>query len=238
MEAQDKGVGFGGRKGNIIKEKIAMPQISVIAPLGGGGVPEDFWGQFAGAREVIVAAREAAPPGWRDTDSRRWLQCERAGRGEQMNAAAAAAVGDFFWFVHVDSRFDNPAAAMDALCAAAAEAPSAVHYFDLRFYDGGWKMRLNEWGVRFRCRCFGNPFGDQALGVSREVFFAAGGYPESGGAAAGEDHLFVLRAKKLGHPARPTGAVVQTAADKYLRHGWLRTVLRYQKIWMGQWLNN
>ena len=214
------------------ESSAAAAQISVVVPLAAG---DEAWRRLLpllpAGWEVLLAAAAPAPPDWEETPARRWICCAKAGRGAQMNAAAAAASGAFLWFVHADSRPSKGAAA--ALLKSVAAAPRAVHYFDLRFYDGGVRMRLNEIGARIRCALFGNPFGDQALCVSRGLFAELGGYSESG--APGEDHIFVLRAARAGAAARRAGAAVGTAARTYLRRGWWRTVLEYQTIWWRQW---
>ena len=116
--------------------------------------------------EIIFASRCPPPADWKDGKSK-WLVCKRSGRAAQMNIAAAAAKGRFLWFVHADTRL--PDDAEEKLSRAIAVKPLALHYFDLNFYDGGWRMALNGWGVRLRCAFFNNPFGDQAFCVSREV---------------------------------------------------------------------
>lgn len=212
-----------------------MPNISIIVPLAAGDdswrdllplLPEDW--------ELLMASCDLPPGDWKDGPQRKWLRCARAGRGAQMNAAAGEAAGEFLWFVHADSRPAAGAAA--ALEDAVRRQPHAVHYFDLRFYDGGPKMRVNEWGAFARCALFGNPFGDQALCVSRSVFAKAGGYPESSG--PGEDHLFVLRAARMGARARRVRASMLTSARSYAQGGWWRTVVFYQKTWWRQWRAN
>ncbi|MGI9298734.1 MAG: glycosyltransferase [Gammaproteobacteria bacterium] len=211
-----------------------MAAVTVIVPL---AADEDAWRELLPRLplpadwELLLAAAAPPPADWQNAPPRRWIHCPRRGRGAQMNAAAAAADGELLWFVHADSR--PPANFASALSRAAAAAPRAVYYFDLHFYDGGARMILNEWGARLRCALFGNPFGDQALSLRRDLFWELGGYPED--AAAGEDHLFVLRAARAGARARRVGAAVGTSARTYLRRGWWRTVREYQKIWWRQW---
>lgn len=217
-----------------------MTAISAIVPL---AADDDAWRallpQLAAADEVIVAAAAPPPPDWKTAAPPRaqWLQTAKSGRAAQMNAAAVAARGEFLWFVHADSRLSVTTTAavgtVTRLRAAVAARPDALHYFDLRFYDGGARMRLNEWGVRLRCRVFGNPFGDQALCLARERFFALGGYDET--APYGEDHLLVLAAGRRQVPIRRIAAPVGTSARRYIKHGWWRTIRLYQKLWLAQW---
>lgn len=210
------------------------PAVSIIIPLSAN---ETLWRQLlpllplADEDELIIAAGEPAPADWLATPHRQWRQCDAGGRAAQMNAAAAAARNDFLWFVHADSR--PPAEALPLLKTALAHSPTALHYFRLRFYDGGSKMRLNEWGVRLRCHLFKNPFGDQALCLSAALFNQLGGYDEN--AAYGEDHLLVLRARRSGVAILPVAAAVATSARRYMTRGWWNTVCRYQYLWWRQW---
>lgn len=211
-----------------------MTRVSIIIPL---SADDNTWRDLLARLtlpaewEVLLAANIPPPDDWIMADNKKWLQTSRPGRGVQMNAAAEEAAGELLWFVHADSQLPHNFAA--ALTNADTAAPRVVHYFHLRFYDGGIKMRINELGVRLRCALFGNPFGDQALAIRRELFLHLGGYPESG--APGEDHLFVLRARRAGILARPVGAAVGTSARAYQTGGWLRTMRKYQNIWWRQW---
>ena len=126
------------------------------------------------------------------------------------------------WFVHADTRL--PIAAEEKLLSAIADSPLSLHYFDLHFFDGGLRMRINAFGVRLRCAFFQNPFGDQALCIAKEVFHKAGGFPED--APYGEDHLFVYARRMLLCRRRFACCIVTTAtsAAPFQAHGWWRTV--------------
>ena len=185
--------------------------------------------------DLIIAAAAPPPPDWDDIRpaAARWLVSPQRGRAAQMNAAAAAAAADndFLWFVHADSR--PPPAAVPALKKSLTANGDAIHYFDLHFYDGGAKMILNEWGVRLRCAIFKNPFGDQALCLSRRLFTQLGGFAEN--AAYGEDNLLMLAAKRQHYPLRRVGVAIGTSARRYRDGGWWNTVLLYQCLWLRQW---
>ncbi len=185
------------------------PALSVIIPLASGEIrPVRLLDGLPQDFEVILA---------------------RGGtRASSMNRAAAKASGNYLWFVHADTIL--PPNAIEALQACLKDA-EAIYYFDLRF-DGSSLMRLTELGVHIRSRCFGIPFGDQALCVSREAFSRLGGYDES--ASAGEDHLLVQKAHRLGLPVLPVGATVLTSARKYARNGWFRTTWQHLRLTVSQ----
>lgn len=152
------------------------------------------------------------------------------GRARQQDAGARAARGAWLWFVHADSGFD---ADVDAALSRALHGPHALYYFDLRFAtDGPRRMRINDLGVRLRCRLFGLPFGDQALLLPAAVYRQLGGFEAEVG--RGEDHALVWMAHAARVPVRPIGAVVTTSARRYAGAGWLHTTLMHLRLTLTQ----
>lgn len=214
------------------------PAISIIIPL----APNDnTWQNLLPALHamitppdhIIIAAAHAPntalPPLPANTT---WLHCQTHGRAAQMNEATHHAKNNYLWFVHADSQ--PPATALAALKKSLAKHPNDLHYFNLKFYDGGWQMRLNEWGVALRCRLFSNPFGDQALALSAQTFAALQRYDET--APYGEDHLLTLRARAHKIKLRCVGQAISTSARAYRQNGWLKTIGTYQYLWIKQWM--
>lgn len=185
------------------------PALSVIIPLAPGEAePVRLLGSLPHGAEVVLA---------------------RGGtRASSMNHAATMASGKHLWFVHADTILSSDA--IEALQACLKDE-EAIYYFDLRF-DGSPLMRLTELGVHFRSRCFGIPFGDQALCLSREAFTRLGGYDER--TPTGEDHLLVRKAHSLGIPVRPVGATILTSARKYTQNGWFRTTWHHLRLTVSQ----
>jgi GT2 family glycosyltransferase len=161
-----------------------------------------------------------------------WTESSR-GRARQQNAGAAGIDKPWLWFLHADTRVT--ANSMSALASFLASGEDALAYFDLRFADDGPPlMRLNEWGVRARCRFAGLPFGDQGLLLKRERFFELGAFDES--LALGEDHALVWAARRNGLPIRRIPAAIYTSARKYAAHGWLATTWKHQRLtWKQAW---
>lgn len=237
---------YNGHERKTQADEMNAPTLSMIVPL---AEDEPLWRDFltrlptdadgepstesTAPDEILFAAPTPPPDDWAQLSppAAKWLRCENRGRAAQMNAAAAESCGEFLWFVHADSRL--PADGAARLRKSLAAAADAVHYFDLRFYDGGRKMRVNEWGARLRCALFRNPFGDQALAMSRRTFTALGGFDES--AAYGEDHLLALAARRNKTPLRRVGAQVGTSARRYRKNGWWKTVFLFQRLWFRQW---
>jgi hypothetical protein len=150
-------------------------------------------------------------------------------RASSMNAGAARATARHLWFVHADTLVGP--AVVSRLREAAGTGRDEIGYCDICF-DGGRIMRLTDFGVLFRSRVLGLPFGDQALAMPSALFQRLGGYRED--APYGEDHLLVWRAHQMGVPVRPMGVVVGSSALKYRTRGWLRMTLRHLRLTIRQ----
>ena len=160
-----------------------------------------------------------------------WTESSR-GRARQQNAGAAALDQRWLWFLHADSRLTP--ATLDALRAFIERDEDALGYFDLHFAnDGPLLMRLNEWGVRARCRLATLPFGDQGLIVRRTRFYELGAFDEA--RPFGEDHALVREARRAGLPIRRIPAPIYTSARKYATQGWFATTWKHQRLTWQQW---
>ncbi len=104
-----------------------------------------------------------------------------SGRGRQMNAGAAEAVGGTLLFLHADAHL--PEGALSQILATVDKGDSEAGAFRLRTrYDEGAHSR--PWVRPFlaladmRSRYSKSPYGDQGLFVRAHVFHELGGYPE------------------------------------------------------------
>jgi rSAM/selenodomain-associated transferase 2 len=96
------------------------------------------------------------------------------GRARQMNAGAAAAVGDWLLFLHADTQLP---ANFAAELAAAETAGFHAGAFRLRIAGRHWLLPLLAWGATLRTRWCGIALGDQALFVQHRLFSELGGFP-------------------------------------------------------------
>lgn len=141
-----------------------------------------------------------------------WLQGP-ASRGGQLRRGAQAARGDWLLFLHADTQL-----------AAGWSEPVADHLgqgggaacFRLAFRARGLAPGLVAGWANLRSRLFGLPYGDQGLLVPRDLYLAAGGYPDQ---PLMEDVALVRRLRP-----RPVVLPVQarTSAARYQAQGWLR----------------
>jgi rSAM/selenodomain-associated transferase 2 len=97
------------------------------------------------------------------------------GRARQMNAGAAVARGEVFWFLHADTltSSDPDEAILTGL------ATFARHWgrFDVRLSGGHYAFRMIEAMMNLRSRLTGIATGDQGIFVERACFEAVGGFP-------------------------------------------------------------
>jgi rSAM/selenodomain-associated transferase 2 len=108
----------------------------------------------------------------------------KRGRGAQMNAASHKASGDYFLFLHADSRIEDAnlfSNALQALTAAQLEQSLIAGHFRLRFIrstpHNATAYRYAEEKTAFNRVNTTN--GDQGLMLSREFFERLGGFDES-----------------------------------------------------------
>ncbi len=127
-------------------------------------------GSTDGTREVVEAA------------GARCIAAQR-GRGVQMNAAAAAAGGEWLLFLHADSRLPAPdllAGAVAALQRAAAATPRVAGHFSLRFLrtTAGRDLAYRYLEAKTALNRVNTTNGDQGLLLSRAFFRELGGFDE------------------------------------------------------------
>lgn len=133
-----------------------------------------------------------------------------------MNAGAAVARGEWFVFLHADSRL--PLDWQRTIERAAADPRIVGGSFRFALASRDWRARLIECGVRLRVRLFELPYGDQALFVRRDVFHALGGYADL---PLMEDVDLVRRLRRAG-PLLHSEQPVTTSARRWERDGWGR----------------
>lgn len=139
------------------------------------------------------------------------------GRARQMNLGAAAARGDYLWFVHADTRVSQQA--IDALLAVLQLRP-VWGRFDVRLSGRGLALSVIGCMISLRSRITGIATGDQGIFVARSQFEALGGYAEI---PLMEDIELCRRLKRLARP-RCLRPVLLTSSRRWQQHGMWRTV--------------
>jgi len=142
----------------------------------------------------------------------------------QMNTGAAKAQGEVLLFLHGDTclpdQFENK-----VLTALTRKGVSAGA-FTLGIDSNDWGLRFIERVANWRARLFKMPYGDQALFVSRQLFFEIGGFADY---PIMEDFEFVRRLKKKGAIAILPESV-KTSPRRWQNFGIFKTWLLNQII--------
>ena len=141
------------------------------------------------------------------------------GRAAQLNAGAAAAHGDVFLFLHVDSRL--PADADLLVLGALQRSGRAWGRFDIEIDGRHPLLPLVARLMNLRSRLSGICTGDQGLFVTAGTFRACGGFPPI---ALMED-IAISRILKSSSRPLCLKQRIATSGRRWERHGALRTIL-------------
>ena len=151
-----------------------------------------------------------------------------AGRARQMNGGAAAASGEYLFFLHADTR---PTLAQAQLLQALAREP-AWGFSPVRLSGAAPAFRIIEWFINRRSALTGVGTGDQMIFVRREAFNAIGGFDDI---PLMED---VALCKRLRRHARPQllAEPVVTSSRRWEQDGVVRTVLLMWRLRLAYFL--
>ena len=177
--------------------------VSLMPGLGAGLVRELIVSDGGSTDATLAIAEEAGAR----------IETGPPGRGVQLARGARAAAGEWFLFLHADSRLSPDWT--DATADHIAANPHMAAHFRLGFDAAGPMARLTAGWANFRAGRLGLPYGDQGLLIPRGLYLEVGGFEP---VPLMEDVALV---RKLRHIAA-LDATVTTSAERYLRNGWLR----------------
>ncbi len=152
------------------------------------------------------------------------IKSNRAGRAVQMNAGAAAAVGDVLMFVHADTRLPND---WSALVRDAIAAGNRAGCFQLSFGHPSPILKFYGWVTRFDMDFM--RFGDQGMFIEAAEFKRLGGYREDHRVL--EDNEFTRRIRSAGIKFQVMGKPAITSPRRYLEQGIIRLQLIFATIY-------
>jgi glycosyl transferase family 2 len=142
------------------------------------------------------------------------------GRGRQLRAGAATALGEWLLVLHADTRL-SPEAMAEAVEALRDHEVQCACWPLAIDGEGAW-FRAIELGAALRWRLFGLAYGDQGLLMRRSLYQAAGGYSEVG---IMEDVVLIRRLGRLARIVRFRTPLLADAR-RWRREGQVRASLR------------
>lgn len=151
------------------------------------------------------------------------------GRALQMNAGAAIARGNIFWFLHADTLV-----AEDSLALLSNAQSSGYDWgrFNVRLSGQQVLLRIVERMMNLRSCLTGIATGDQGLFMTRDTFDEVGGFPLI---PLMEDIEISKQLKKIGRPAC-IKAVLVTSSRRWEKNGILRTIWLMWRLRLLYWL--
>jgi len=149
------------------------------------------------------------------------------GRARQMNAGAAEADGSILLFLHADTRL--PERFAQHVREALIRRNVVAGAFRLRLDARGWPFRVIERVIDLRSVLRQMPYGDQAIFVTADRFYLAGGFPDL---PIMEDFELVRRLRRRGRIAIVSEPVV-TSARRWQALGPWRTTWLNQMVVLG-----
>ena len=95
-------------------------------------------------------------------------------RGLQLTIGATKANGEWFFFLHADSRLKQ--GWFEELESIIEKNKSLIYYFKFKINNTKFTFRFLELLVNLRCYFLNNPYGDQGLIIHRDNYFKNNGY--------------------------------------------------------------
>ncbi|MDH5470227.1 MAG: TIGR04283 family arsenosugar biosynthesis glycosyltransferase, partial [Gammaproteobacteria bacterium] len=140
------------------------------------------------------------------------------GRARQMNAGAAIASGDIYWFLHADTL--APEDADKRILAAFVSGQRQWGRFDVALPGNDVLLRLVARLMNLRSRLSGVATGDQGLFMTRSAFERIGGFEDI---PIMEDIAASRALKRISRPVALRTALL-TSDRRWYRHGIIRTI--------------
>jgi len=151
------------------------------------------------------------------------------GRGQQLAYGAQKSSGEILLFLHADSRI-SPEHCLNAVETVQGNGRIAGG-FNLKFDDSHPILKLAEWLNKIRFRFTKICYGDHGMFLSREYYFATGGFPLQ---SLFEDIELSRRLKKMGEVILISPPLV-TSSRRFRTGGVLRTYLKMASLHILYW---
>ncbi len=211
-----------------------QPRLSIIIPTlnEAAEIERSFSGLSESANVEIIVVDGGSSDGTaekaRDLGAR--VLRTAASKAGQMNAGAASARGEVLLFLHADTCLPKQFA--QKVLATVKRYGVSAGAFRLGIDSRHPGLRVIERAANWRARLLQMPYGDQALFVSRQLFFEIGGFADY---PIMEDVELVRRLKKMGKIAILPDSV-STSPRRWQNLGVFKTWLLNQVILLAYFI--
>tara|TARA_Y100001968_G_scaffold78513_1_gene69802 strand:- start:188 stop:892 length:705 start_codon:yes stop_codon:yes gene_type:complete len=97
-------------------------------------------------------------------------------RGYQLKKGASKAKGDWFLFLHADSRLDQSWVKRLIKIMQNKKSRNIAWYFDFKIKKNNIEFRFLEIAVALRSHFLQRPYGDQGLLIHKDLYYRSGGF--------------------------------------------------------------
>jgi rSAM/selenodomain-associated transferase 2 len=154
------------------------------------------------------------------------------GRAKQMNLGAKMAQGEILLFLHGDTLISPDYLSQIRVFLSNSNSNIVAGAFELKIDGEKWLYRVLEKMVNWRSHLFSLPYGDQAIFLTRELFWEIGGFQEI---AIMEDFDLMQRLKQRGKIVIIPLKVI-TSDRRWRNLGIIKTTIINQLVILGYYL--
>ena len=104
------------------------------------------------------------------------INSPKKNRGYQLHTGASKAKGDWFLFLHADSRLDERCGERLFKLTQNKTSKNFAWYFDFRVKKDNIEFRFLEIAVALRSHFLQRPYGDQGLLIHKDLYHLSGGF--------------------------------------------------------------
>ena len=147
-------------------------------------------------------------------------------RGYQLKTGASRAQGDWFLFLHADSRLGPGWVKSLLRIISSNKSKNTVWYFDFKINNNNIAFRILEVAVALRSHFLQKPYGDQGLLIHKNLYYNSGGFSEL---KIMEDLDLITRVTKT-TKAKRIGEYIYTDDKKWDKSNIIRCAIKNAKL--------
>ena len=154
------------------------------------------------------------------------IKSSKSNRGYQLNIGAKNAKGEWFLFLHADSRLTINWVKTVFEIIQKKTSKNSAWYFDFKIKKSNLQFRFLELAVAIRSYFLQRPYGDQGLLIHKDLYFRSGGFYSL---SIMEDLDLVTRITKT-NKVRRIGESIYTDDIKWTKSNIIKRALKNAKL--------